>query len=187
MSQDNARQRQVQLLRQFRKWHRLTGAGLFVFFFVVGITGLVLGWKKNSQGYILPQTQKGGSTTITDWLPLDSLQKKAQRALHKTYPDYSTKIARLDVRPSKGMLKILFEEHHVGVQLDGATGVVLSVAPRHSDWIENLHDGSLVDDCLGTKGYFKLFYTTIMGAALLLFTITGFWLWYGPKRLRNNR
>ncbi|MGH1336107.1 MAG: PepSY domain-containing protein [Aureispira sp.] len=187
MSQDNARQYQVQLLRQFRKWHRLTGAGLFVFFFVVGITGLVLGWKKNSQGYILPKTQKGSTKTVTTWLPLDSLQVLAQEALQKAYPDYSTKIARLDVRPSKGLLKVLFEEHHVGVQLDGATGGTLSVAKRHSDWLENLHDGSLVDDWLGTKGYFKLFYTTIMGLALLLFTITGFWLWYGPKRLRKNR
>ncbi len=187
MSTDHSRQRHVHLLRLFRKWHRLTGAGLFVFFFVVGITGLVLGWKKNSQGLILPDTQKGTSQDVKTWLPLDSLQQLAQQALHKTYPTYSTEIARLDVRPSKGMLKVLFEGHHVGVQLDGATGATLSVAKRHSDWIENLHDGSLVDTWLGTRGYFKLFYTSVMGLALLLFTITGFWLWYGPKYLRKQR
>lgn len=187
MSTDRSRQRQVQLLRIFRKWHRLTGAALFIFFFVIGITGLVLGWKKNSQGYILPHTQKGTNKEVKNWLPLERLQQLAQQALQKHYPDYSTEISRLDVRPSKGMLKVLFEEHHVGVQLDGATGVTLNVAMRHSDWIENLHDGSLVDDWLGTKGYFKLFYTTITGLALLLFTITGFWLWYGPKHLRKKK
>jgi hypothetical protein len=25
-----------------------------------------------------------------------------------------------------------------------------------------------------------------MGAALLTFTVTGFWLWYGPKRFRAH-
>lgn len=182
-----SRSQQVQLLRNFRKWHRLTGAVLFVFFAIVGITGLVLGWKKDSQGYILPQTQKGSSQDLGTWLPLDSLQQLAKKALKKEYPSYSTTVARLDVRPSKGMLKVLFEEHHVGVQLDGSTGATLSIAKRHSDWIENLHDGSIVDSWLGTKGYFKLFYTTIMSLALLLFTVTGFWLWYGPKHLRKKR
>lgn len=182
-----SRPQQVQLLRNFRTWHRLTGAVLFVFFAIVGITGLVLGWKKDSQGYILPQTQKGSSPDLATWLPLDSLQQLAKKALKKEYPSYSTAVARLDVRPSKGMLKVLFEEHHVGVQLDGATGATLSIAKRHSDWIENLHDGSIVDSWLGTKGYFKLFYTTVMSLALLLFTITGFWLWYGPKHLRKKR
>lgn len=182
-----SRPQHVQLLRNFRKWHRLTGALLFIFFAVVGITGLVLGWKKDSKGYILPPTQKGSSVNLNTWLPLDSLQQLAQQALQQSYPNYSPAIARLDVRPKKGMLKVLFEEHHIGVQLDGATGAILSIASRHSDWIENLHDGSIVDDWLGTQGCFKLFYTTLMSLALLLFTVTGFWLWYGPKHLRKKR
>ena len=40
---------------------------------------------------------------------------------------------------------------------------------------------------LGTDyGQIKLVYTSIMGTALLIFTITGFWLWYGPKRYRAH-
>jgi hypothetical protein len=30
-------------------------------------------------------------------------------------------------------------------------------------------------------------YSTIMGVALLIFTITGFWLWYGPKRMKQDK
>ncbi|HEX8337897.1 MAG TPA: hypothetical protein VF621_14265, partial [Pyrinomonadaceae bacterium] len=72
-----------------------------------------------------------------------------------------------------------------GVQLDGATGEVLHVERRRADFIENLHDGSILDYLAGTEGgQIKLAYTSIMGLALLTFTVTGFWLWYGPKRFR---
>jgi len=72
--------------------------------------------------------------------------------------------------------------------LDGATGEVLHVGKRNSDFIEQLHDGSYVDRLLGSDlGAFKLFYTTVMGSALFVFCVTGFWLWYGPKRMRASR
>ena len=54
------------------------------------------------------------------------------------------------------------------------------------DYIEKIRDGSIIDYYLGWDGYFKLFYTLIMGLALIVFTITGFWLWYGPKLMRNK-
>ena len=67
---------QVKLLRVFRKIHRTTGAFLFVFFFVISISGLLLGWKKNSGGIILPQSAKGTSTDLNTWISIDSLQKR---------------------------------------------------------------------------------------------------------------
>ena len=33
----------------------------------------------------------------------------------------------------------------------------------------------------------KLVYTSIMGLALIIFTLTGFWLWYGPKLIKKNK
>jgi hypothetical protein len=33
--------------------------------------------------------------------------------------------------------------------------------------------------------FFKVLVSSISGLALLIFTITGFWLWYGPKRMRR--
>jgi hypothetical protein len=78
-------------------------------------------------------------------------------------------------------------EKYWALQLDGATGALLHIERRRSDFIENLHDGSLVDKLLGISGgWFKVFYSTTLGLALMLFTITGFWLWYGPKRMRNH-
>ncbi|GAA4457155.1 hypothetical protein GCM10023189_27430 [Nibrella saemangeumensis] len=187
MTNTTKRQGQAKLLRSFRKIHRTTGALLFVFFFFISVSGLLLGWKKHSGGLILPKSYTGTSTDLKDWLPLDSLHQNACRILHDSVAaDLSLDLERIDVRKDKGMVKFVFADHFWGIQLDGATGQLLHIEQRRSDYIEKIHDGSVLDFYLGTSdGQIKLVYTTIMGIALLIFTITGFWLWYGPKRMRN--
>lgn len=183
------KKKEVKILRLFRKWHRWTGVFLFIFFFAIAITGLLLGWKSNSNGYILPKTQEGTSTVLSEWLSLDSLYSISCHVAHDSIdPQLSLELNRIDVRKNKGIAKFVFEEGNWGVQLDGATGEILQIGKRRSDLIENLHDGSFFDDQFGTKGKpIKLIYTTILGLALILFTVTGFWLWYGPKRLKNKK
>jgi uncharacterized iron-regulated membrane protein len=181
------RKSQARLLRTFRKIHRLTGAFLFSFFLIVAVTGLLLGWKKNSGGFILAQTFSGASTDLKDWQSLDSLREKAGRVLHeKVDPALSLNLDRIDVKPDKGMVKFIFADGYWGVQLDGATGELLHIERRRSDFIENLHDASFFDKYFKTRGEpIKLFYTSVMGCALLIFTVTGFWLWIGPKRMKK--
>jgi len=182
------RKQQASILRTTRKIHRWLGISLFMLFLVVSLSGLFLGWKKNSSGYILPKLQRGSTTELSQWLSLDSLQRIAFQSLHDSVNSgLSTKLSRIDARPEKGMVKFVFDNHFWGVQLDGATGEVLNIGRRRSDWIENVHDGSILDDALGTNGFIKLIYTSVMGLALLGFTVTGFWLWYGPKRMRSQR
>lgn len=188
MTEKNNRQQQAKLLRTFRKIHRTTGALLFVFFFFISLTGLLLGWKKHSGGLILPKSYTGTTTDLKDWLPLDSLHQNACKFLHDSVSaDISLDLERIDVRKDKGMVKFLFADSFWEVQLDGASGQLLVIDRRRSDFIEKIHDGSILDYYLGTTGgYVKLVYTSIMGLALLIFTITGFWLWYGPKRMREK-
>ena len=76
-NKQNQRQQQAKTLRIFRKVHRALGATLFLFFFIVAISGLLLGWKKHSGGLILAPTYKGSSSDLKDWLPLDSLHRLA--------------------------------------------------------------------------------------------------------------
>ena len=184
------RKREAQLLKFTRKLHRTTGALLFVFFFIVATTGLLLGWKKNSGGIILPKSFSGVSTNQADWLPVHVLHEKAVAVVREQISaDMSLELDRIDIRPDKGMVKFVFTEGYWGVQLDCTTGALLQIERRRSDFIENIHDGIILDRLFGTSGEpFKLAYTTIMGTALLIFTISGFWLWYGPKRYRaHNR
>lgn len=181
------RKAQAKTLRVFRKVHRTTGALLFVFFFFISISGLILGWKKNSNGKLLPKTQQGTTSDLKDWLPVDSLHTLAIGALQNSVsPDLSPELDRIDIRKEKGSVKFVFVDHYVEIQLDGATGKVLSIGQRKSDFLEKVHDGSIIDRYLGTDGIIKLVYTSVMGISLLLFTITGFWLWYGPKRMRKE-
>lgn len=179
----------VRILRLFRKIHRSTGAMLFIFFFAVSITGLLLGWKKNSGGLILPKTSIGTSTNLSNWLPVDSLEKIAVNTLHDSVDaSLSVELDRIDIRHNKGIVKFIFVDDYWEIQLDGATGNVLQILYRKSDLIEDLHDGSYLDYYFKTKGEpIKLIYTSIMGIALFIFTVTGFWLWYGPKQLRNKK
>ncbi|MEE1962959.1 PepSY domain-containing protein [Allomuricauda taeanensis] len=178
---------QAKTLRVFRKVHRTTGALLFVFFFFISVSGLILGWKKNSNGKLLPKTQQGTSSNLKDWLPVDSLHTIAIGVLHNNVsPNLSSELDRIDIRKEKGSVKFVFVDHYEEIQLDGATGKVLSIGQRRSDFLEKVHDGSIIDRYLGTDGIIKLVYTSMMGISLLLFTITGFWLWYGPKRMRKE-
>lgn len=187
VNQKGSRQKQARILRVFRKIHRVTGACLFIFFFIVAITGLLLGWKKNSKGYLLATSQKGVSTSFNDWLTVDSLEKKAVYYLDSLQTGLTKTIDRIDFRPEKGMVKFLFTDHFTALQLDASSGRLLGVEIRRADFIEKVHDGSIVDHYFHlSSGSFKLIYTTIIGLALLVFAITGFWLWYGPKRMRAH-
>lgn len=188
MKKETKRQKQAKWLRVFRKVHRATGAALFIFFFFISITGILLGWKKHSDGVILSKTHKGTSSNLKDWLPIDSLHTIANTyLLEHISTELSSEIDRIDIRKEKGIVKFVYADHIWGLQIDGATGKVLHTERRYSDFIEHIHDGSILDDYLGTSNnQLKVFYTTVMGLALLLFTVTGFWLWYGPKRMRRK-
>lgn len=183
---DARRRAYASSIRVARTIHRTLGICLFAFFAVVACTGLLLGWKKHSGGLILPQSHRGTTTDPRQWLPLHVLHERAlAEARARIAPDLSPELERIDVRPDLGMVKFVFVEDYWGLQLDCATGEVLHVERRRSDFIENIHDGSILDYVLGTDGeQIKLAYTTVMGSALLTFTVTGFWLWIGPRRMR---
>ena len=174
---------QARWIRYFRWVHRKIAVALFTFFLFISVTGILLGIKK--QTGLLAPTQKGTSGNAAEWLSIDSLQKNANRFLKDSVAkDLDTALDRIDIRPDKGIVKFVYKDHYHGLQLDLKTGDLLSIEKRKSDFIEHLHDGSLVDRLLGTSEKFKVGYTVIMGLSLFLLILSGIWLWYGPKRIR---
>jgi uncharacterized iron-regulated membrane protein len=72
-------------------------------------------------------------------------------------------ITRIDVRPTKNLLKVTTATGQE-IQIDSATGAVLQLAPRNSDFIESLHDGSF----FGQAAKLGLFLPVGFGLFLLL-------------------
>lgn len=169
----------IKRLRRYRRYHRILGISLAVLLLISATTGILLALKKNV-ALIQPPTQKGISKQLDNWKPVAELASLAQKAFYTQFPEQEgNPIDRIDVRPAKGIAKVLFEKGWWEVQIDGTSGKILSIAKRHSDWIEALHDGSIISDS------FKLVSMNFIGWGVLIMIFTGLWLWYGPKRIRQ--
>ncbi|MDX5483327.1 MAG: PepSY domain-containing protein [Hymenobacteraceae bacterium] len=165
-------------LRSYRVYHRYLGLVLALFIVVSSVTGILLGWKKNVD-LLQPPVVKGATTDLQQWIPLAQMAEVSVAALDSAQGIRNNAIDRIEARPDKGMVKVLFSEGYWEVQLDGSTGQVLSVARRHSDWIEKVHDGSIVSD------FFKLTTMNVLGLGLLVLTVTGVCLWFFPRKIRK--
>jgi uncharacterized iron-regulated membrane protein len=151
----------VKGLRRNRVYHKYLGIFLCIIVIVSAVTGIILSYKKQID-WIQPPTQKGTTQTLSNWLPLYQLEEIALTTFREVQPtEQKPKIDRIDVRPSN------------------QTGEILSVQKRHSDWIEAIHDGSIVGEI------FKLISMNILGFGLILLSMTGLWLWYGPKYFKK--
>ena len=145
---------------------------LLVFIVISSVTGLLLAWKKQVS-WLQPSEVKGVSTNMADWLAPIHIADAAKRALADTMKisvDQLPVLDRLDARPKHGMVKVVFKGDWE-VQVDATTAAVLSVAKRNVDWIERLHDGSIVAD------WFKNLSMTFLAIGVLFLTGTGFWMW----------
>ena len=146
---------------------------------ISAVTGILLSLKKDID-LLQPPTQKGISKSMEAWKPIGELAQIATSVFYKKHPDQKDNpIDKMDVRPSKGIVKVLFEKGYWEVQIDATSGEVKSIARRHADWIEHLHDGSIISD------WFKLISMNTLGIGLLILMGSGMWLWYGPKRIRK--
>ncbi|AHM63342.1 PepSY-associated TM helix domain protein [Flammeovirgaceae bacterium 311] len=169
--------------RFYRSLHKWVAIPLLLFMLLIGVTGLLLGWKK--QVALLPPTQSTTASLTAGWISLDSLQQIARNYAESSLGK-SPEIDRIDIRPGKGVAKVRFANHFTEIQVDGKTGAVLSVSHRTSDLIEMIHDGSIVEYLAGTgTDAVKLLYTSLVSIGLILLSVSGFWLWFNPKRIRK--
>lgn len=164
-------------VRGYRKWHKYFGLSVSLFVLISAITGILLAWKKDIT-VLQPPTQKGVTTTIADWQPVERLAEVAVAAVDSLQLT-ADNLDRIEYRPTKGIAKVIFDTGSWEVQVDATSLEVLSVAKRHSDWIEHLHDGSIISDG------FKLISMNFLGIGLLALLVTGLWLWLGPIKIRK--
>lgn len=164
-------------LRGYRKIHRYLGLTISILLVISAITGILLAWKKDVE-LLQPPTQKGKQTAYNQYQSVEALAEVSVLAVDSLGLNGSN-IDRIEYRPTKGIAKVIFDTGSWEVQVDATNLAVLSVAKRHSDWIESIHDGSIISD------FFKLISMNFLGIGLLLLIGTGLWLWWGPKRIRS--
>jgi hypothetical protein len=159
-----------------RKLHRWGAVLIALPLVVVVVTGVILQFKKQSD-WIQPPSQTGTRGELT--IAFDRILEVARSVPGAGVSGWDD-IDRLDVRPSKGMVKVRCK-NRLEIQIDTHTGEVLQVATRRSDLIESIHDGSFFFE--GAK--FWIFFP----AALVLAGLwgTGIYLFVIPYLKRRKK
>lgn len=143
---------------------------------IVIVSGLLLQTKKNFS-WIQPPEQRGMSVNPAISLPqILEICRTVPEAEIENWED----INRLDVRPSRGMLKVR-ANNNWEIQIDTESGAVLQTAFRRSDIIESIHDGSFFHDSVKTWIFLPA------GLILLLLWLTGIYLFILPIWVRRQR
>lgn len=158
-----------------RVFHRWSSVIITMPLLVVILTGLLLLLKKDV-GWIQPPTQQGSTKDLT--LGFERILEIAGSVPEAEIEGWED-IDRLDVRPSKGIVKVR-AVNSWEIQIDTVTGEILQVAYRRSDLIESLHDGSFFHE----KAKLWLFLPSALVLFLLL--ISGIILFIQPYRARRR-
>ncbi len=163
----------------FRKVHHWGSILIAVPILITLLTGLLLLVKKEVE-WIQPPTRTGSAPQTIAQQTLQDMFNAA-RAVEDVGIDSWRDIRRLDVKPDKGVVKIVSRTNWE-VQIDTATGDVLQVAYRRSDIIESLHDGSFWAD------WTKLGIWLPAGVGLVVLWLTGIYLFirHQGKRMRRR-
>ncbi|AFL86034.1 putative iron-regulated membrane protein [Belliella baltica DSM 15883] len=181
MSKINKLVNQTRISRRLHKWF---GVPIAIFLILVSVTAIMLAWKKEMR--LIPETQKIRVESGSNWIPIEQIIASARIHMEDSVRK-SNEIDRVDIRPEKGIAKVVFKRHFTEIQVDGYSGAILSVSQRNSDLIEKIHDGSILDFIFGRDGGVKHIYTTLTSVLLILLSITGLILWYNPKAIKKEK
>lgn len=161
-----------------RSTHKWGSIIIAIPFLIILVTGILLLLKKEFE-FIQPSSEKGiGKQPTISFEQILDAAKSAKQANITTWQD----IDRLDVRPSKGIIKVQAKSNWE-VQIDASTGELLKTAYRRSDIIEQLHDATYWQEQA------KLWLTLPVAVTLLVISITGIILFFLPyyRRYKNQR
>ncbi len=158
-----------------RKVHHWLSIFVAVPLLVMIASGILLQLKKQLPWVQPPERAGSGGAPALSLAEIVEIASRVPEGEVRTWED----IQRVDVRPSKGMLKV-WAKTGWEIQIDSATGEVLQVAYRRSDLIEAIHDGSFF------HRWVKLGIFLPAGVVLLLLWLTGLYLFFLPI-LRRRR
>lgn len=159
-----------------RKVHYWISIVVVVPALVILCTGILLQMKKQIT-WVQPAELRGsGREPTLEFSRVLEICRNVPQAEVREWTD----VNRIDVRPSRGMLKV-WAKNNWEVQIDIATGQVLQVAYRRSDMIEAIHDGSWFHENV------KLWVFLPAGLIMLVLWLTGVYLFWLPIFVRRRQ
>jgi uncharacterized iron-regulated membrane protein len=167
----------LRLNRLDRRVHYWTSAFVALPLIVIAATGVLLQLKKQ-WAWVQPPELRGTGTEPA--LDLEQI-RAAVRGVPELEVDGWDDVNRLDLRPSRGIVKVWLVSGWEA-QVDLGTGRVLQSAYRRSDLLESIHDGSFFAGDATKLGLFLP-----VGIALVLLWFSGVWLFLVPFVLRRRR
>lgn len=159
--------------RNSRKLHRWGAVITALPLLLVIVSGILLQVKKQVTWVQPATTNLGKADPTVVWETVLGSVSEVPEAEVQSWSD----VDRVDVRPSKGIAKVVCKNRWE-VQLDIKTGKVVASNYRRSDFIESLHDGSFFSDAA------KLWLFLPNGLILLGLWVTGIYLWFLPTLVR---
>ncbi len=145
---------------------------------LVIITGILLLVRKEFAALQPPSQQGISATPSISFEQILEAAKSVKEAEVSSWQD----IDRLDVRPSKGLIKIR-ANNSWEIQIDSSNASVLQVAYRRSEWIESLHDATFFQQSA------NLWLMLPVAIGLFLLWLTGMYLFFLPyyKKWQRNK
>jgi uncharacterized iron-regulated membrane protein len=149
----------------FRRVHYWGAAIAALPVVVILATGILLQLKKNLTWVQPPEMRGGEGPPQVSFDQLLAAAQSVPQAQVRSWDD----LPRVEMRPRKGLVKLV-STNNIEIQVDLTTGAVLAAAPRRSDLIESLHDGSWFHDLA------KLWVFLPAAIILLALWLTGMYL-----------
>jgi len=136
--------------------------------------------------HLKPEIVNINSPKDSNWISLKEIDSISKDYIYNKF-ELDTVIDRIDVRPTKGVAKVLFSNHFTELQIDVSSGKILSVSSRVDTIIEKIHDGSIIDYFITHSNISKIIYSSLISIGLIFMSISDFFLWYFPKRLKSRK
>ncbi len=169
----------MRLFRALWLLHRWLGITLGLVLMLSAVTGFLLLRKKDHE-WLQPTMMRGEAGPAARLQPLPAVYA-AVFALGVPEFRSESDIARIDFRPAQRVHKVISKHDDLEVQVCAITLRTQGPAPRRSDLLERLHDGSYFGD-------FAHGALMPLAAITLLFLATsGYVMWAWPKWLRWRR
>lgn len=157
-------------LRQIHKW---VGVICFAFLALIAATGYFLAMKDRF-AWVRPETMDG--TPVETLGAVISIEQASEAAFTAGYAELTKPehVDRLEYRAKENIYKVLSKDGYREVQVDAATGEVLSKAQRNDQLMEDIHDLGFISD------WVHAWLLPWIAAALFFLSISGIVMYFVP-------